>query len=146
MTATHNQIRKIFLPNLMRFKLLILMRYVIPLFFIFFGGVSQANDFDKESCFNLTTKDKTYRDSYNRLLKLEPVSVWVNRVNASNKHPALGTNVDKPKFKNGSCYWSISLYESDELKLQLWRIYLVEINKEKIFLVNVADDSIDPIN
>lgn len=91
---------------------------------------------DRIECLGLTTKDKTYIVSTQRVMSLKHVKEWVSSLDMESKHPALGEHIDFPVFQNRRCFWSISLYESDKDKLQLWREYLVEIGGGQLFIAN----------
>ncbi len=112
--------------------------YLVCLLFLRGGYAAQAQDLplNKNDCLALTTSDKSYMESTERIMQLSPVVAWTNYLHVKQKRPALGKNVDKSVFKNGRCFWSISLYESDESKLQLWREYLVEINGKRTYVIN----------
>ena len=103
-----------------------------------YTGISQAKSvtLNQGECQTLTTTDKTYTSSVQRVMKLSAVKTWMSLLDKNRRRLAIGTNVDKPVFEGGRCFWSISLYESDESKLQLWREYLVEINGSKIRIAN----------
>lgn len=112
--------------------------YFLAISFCLGGYAAQAPDVtrNKASCLALVTSDQTYLESTERVMQLPSVVAWTNYLRVKQKRPALGKNVDKTVFRNGRCFWSISLYESDESKLQLWREYLVEINGKKTYVIN----------
>lgn len=91
---------------------------------------------DRNQCLGLTTEDKTYIVSSQRVMSLKYVKEWVNSLDMENKRPALGKHVDFPIFQENRCFWSISLYESEKARLQLWQEYLVEIGGRQLFIAN----------
>jgi hypothetical protein len=101
-----------------------------------YSEISQAKSvmLSQDECQALTTTDKTYTFGVQRIMKLSAVKTWIILLDKNSRRLAIGANVDKPVFKGGRCFWSVSLYESDESKLQLWREYLVEINGSQIFI------------
>lgn len=103
-----------------------------------YSVTSHAKDMklSQAECINLATTDKTYATGVQRVMELNAVKTWMSLLEKNSKRLAIGANVDKSSFKGGRCFWSISLYESDESKLQLWREYLVEINGSKIRTAN----------
>ena len=110
------------------------------LFLVFTYAYPNNQKLDKASCLNLTSNDKSYLLSADRVMALKSVKKWSRELELNNKRVAIGSNVDKTVFKNSSCFWSITFYESNESKLQLWREYLVEVNVFGIFLVNQSRD------
>jgi hypothetical protein len=70
------------------------------------------------------------------------VKEWNTLLASQNKMALGGRVLDKTEFIEGSCYWSISLYESTPIQLRLWKIFRVDIQRKNVFTMNDEGDYI----
>ena len=88
---------------------------------------------------NLTTKDKTFDNSVNRVWKLKAVSEFRALIRKNNLAFSLKNTREevslvhlhyfsKPKYINNKCFWNINLGEDDETHVVFWKSFLVDVD------------------
>jgi hypothetical protein len=105
---------------------------------------SVAKIYDKKRCDSITKSHHSYEDANKRVLNLESVKEFLELLGKNNYRlaiPYFGT-----EFKNGKCYWELSLYESQPTHMVFWKEFLVEVDGNKIFEKDVAGDSLKEVN
>lgn len=80
-----------------------------------------------------------YQRAVDTVRRLPELAAW----SRSHAFPvAYGESMDQQVSLEGHCYWSVSVYASRPLQLELWNVFYVEANgkrKSKVLLVQDPD-------
>ncbi len=76
-------------------------------------------------------------NSVKKITSLNLTKNWTSTLGENNL--ALNPILDKTKFQMKKCYWIISLYESSDKKLTLWKTFEVEINGFNIYELGIIN-------
>jgi hypothetical protein len=93
--------------------------------------------YNKTKCLNLTTKNQTYIDASNRLIKNKEVGQYLSLLEKSKSKILIMEDFSKTKYLDNKCYWSISIHESQESHLVFWKVFLVEVGGSDIHEENL---------
>lgn len=94
-------------------------------------------DTSKIICEKIDFKNLSYMNSVKKITSLNLTKNWTSTLGENNL--ALNSILDKTKFQMKKCYWIISLYESSDKKLTLWKTFEVEINGFNIYELDIVN-------
>jgi hypothetical protein len=106
------------------------------------GSWASNTKHSKKECLNLTTKDKTFNNSANRIMKLKTVSEFLALFRKVKlEEVSLMFFSSEPKYINNKCFWYIRLEEDHQTHLVFWKALLVDIDGSNIYEEDVELDS-----
>ncbi len=103
----------------------------------------QKYDRRKAQCLKLNSKSPSFKDAINRISKTKLIKEFAKLLEKD--HAKLTILNHKPEFQNNKCFWSIRLHENSKSRMVFWKEFLVEIDGNKIFEKDTADDSFKEI-
>jgi hypothetical protein len=103
----------------------------------------QKYDQRKAQCLKLNSKSPSFQDAINRISKTKLIKEFARLLEKD--HAKLAILNHNPEFQNNKCYWSIRLHEDHKSHMVFWKEFLVEVDGNKIFEKDVADDSLKEV-
>jgi hypothetical protein len=88
----------------------------------------------KHSCLEIKANDPSYMEAVKRVTSTPMVKDWVSSL-GQQERMVLGQHIDKTEFIKGHCYWSISIYESNEHQFRLWKVFRASMNSNDIYVM-----------
>ncbi len=103
----------------------------------------QKYDQRKAQCLKLDNKSPSFESAINKIPKTKLVKEFAKLLEKD--HAKLAVLSYNPEFQNNKCYWSIRLHENHKSHMVFWKEFLVEVDGNKIFEKDTADDSLKEV-
>jgi uncharacterized protein YecT (DUF1311 family) len=97
----------------------------------------------KEQCLKLNSKSPSFEGVITKIAKTKLVKEFAKLLEKD--HAKLNALNYNPEFQNNKCYWSIRLHEDRKSHMVFWKELLVEVDGNKVFEKDGADDSLKEV-
>lgn len=93
---------------------------------------------NEKECISLSVKHQSYTDAKILITGLSEVINWENNLKKYKKRLVINPILDKAVFREGICFWEISLYEEAVDHLVLWNTYQGSVERNLIYKNSIA--------
>lgn len=97
----------------------------------------------KAECLKLNYKSPSFEKAINKISKTKLVKEFTKLLEKDGAKLAILSY--NPDFQNNQCYWSIRLHENHKSHMTFWKEFLIELDGDKIFEKDVADNSLKEV-